>query len=655
MAHTDPRHAYVRFYLTVLAQFDEVHAALARTAGEIRTAVMPFADVLAVAEDPDLARLAAGDAPALTTADLWRPQDPALLTGITDVYEVVGRFSFQGEDDTNLARVAAAVRDANGEVERQRRVLAALAKLPAIAAHHAEGLSQQELQAEEAARARRLEPFAPVAAQLREQCEKVHAAVMAIPRPDLSDLAQADALYQEYVRRMQALYTKALPFLRRALQELCAVAQVEVPPSWPDTLPFAPSLPPELVTPPPAETPAMAQLRAQLEQMEVQEHALARAVDEHALTLRRIEAERTALAQREAEIMAEAVVAKNMVRWATRLDELDAILQALAGQHQQKQSRAALAAQLAVQLQQLEAQAAALAGEVAQREQEVAATAATLADKRANPPALFGKEEWRRAVQDLEEDLEERQATLRDRRAVHAQLARDLSSVQARAAAEQAQLGVLDRALADAQAREQLLRKEVGEIEQQLGAHRPAHRLSVQQADEYLTQLWAARNEVRGRLDYLANQQRRTQEEIDRAGAQAKQIAQDRPRLRQAYEQAAREGAVARAEALEALAQRRQHGFEQYVGQVLAPFEESLLQVDRIFIEPARQVLLQRSVGETHKAGSLRAQAEGLAQALAKLVPQVEPALTAQAEVLKRVQADFCDKVQDAVRAAWAG
>ena len=46
----------------------------------------------------------------------------------------------------------------------------------------------------------------------------------------MASLESANSNYQEYVRRLQSLYTKALPYLRRSLQDLCAVAQVDTGP-----------------------------------------------------------------------------------------------------------------------------------------------------------------------------------------------------------------------------------------------------------------------------------------------------------------------------------------------------------------------------------------------------------------------------------------
>jgi chromosome segregation ATPase len=227
------------------------------------------------------------------------------------------------------------------------------------------------------------------------------------------------------------------------------------------------------------------------------------------------------------------------------------------------------------------------------------------------------------------------------------------SMVAARLAGEKTQMAMLDRAVSEAQAKIDAMRTEIAEIEKALGSHRPARRLSVQQADEYLASVWNARNEIRARIETLTQQHRNGQIELERIAAQGRQWTAERERLRGALEQARKASSVARQEALRQLSARRQQGVAQYIERTLAPLEESLSQVDRIFIEPARQVMLQRVGGTAPKAGTIRANAEGLARALAQLVPRVEPVLAEQAGVLERIEKDFVEKAAEAVKTAW--
>jgi hypothetical protein len=112
MATADPRHAYVRFYLAAVDDLDRVIAALAGTHGAARDAVRAYEDVLR--DVPGAGSLA--PAAVLSTSALWRPRDPAQLASLTDVYEVVGRFSFQGDDDANLRAMTALVASLRAEV-----------------------------------------------------------------------------------------------------------------------------------------------------------------------------------------------------------------------------------------------------------------------------------------------------------------------------------------------------------------------------------------------------------------------------------------------------------------------------------------------------------------------------------------------------------
>ena len=121
-------------------------------------------------------------------------------------------------------------------------------------------MERTELENSRAQEAELLRQFEPEAAQLRDLCKRLLEAVRATRRPDLSRLDTADALYQEYVARVGGLYGKALPVLRDAIAALSKVARCEVPPSWPDALPFAAHLPDDLITSPVPESLAVQQL-----------------------------------------------------------------------------------------------------------------------------------------------------------------------------------------------------------------------------------------------------------------------------------------------------------------------------------------------------------------------------------------------------------
>ena len=104
MSTRSAREAAVRAYLTALAEFESALQVLDVGERCLREGLAPFADVAAHL-DPG-----APAAPSNPSVDgLWRPRDPVDLLGITDVYEVPGRFAFQGDDDANLRALAARV------------------------------------------------------------------------------------------------------------------------------------------------------------------------------------------------------------------------------------------------------------------------------------------------------------------------------------------------------------------------------------------------------------------------------------------------------------------------------------------------------------------------------------------------------------------
>src|SRR4051794_9083084 len=109
--------SYVRFYLTVVNQLSAAWENLGRTHAATKEALSPFSAPLEPLKSPVLAD-AIGRGPERPEAliALFRPEDAEGLTGFNDVYEVVGRFSFQGEDNKNLGRVQELVSGARNEI-----------------------------------------------------------------------------------------------------------------------------------------------------------------------------------------------------------------------------------------------------------------------------------------------------------------------------------------------------------------------------------------------------------------------------------------------------------------------------------------------------------------------------------------------------------
>jgi predicted nucleic acid-binding Zn-ribbon protein len=649
MSTLDPAHEPVRRYLAALAEIDRAIAGLAAAHGAVRETLQGFDDVLR--EVPD----APTPAPAalLSTGTLWRPSDPARLTGLTDLYEVVGRFTFEGDDGSNVAAMRQLVEAIRAEVERQRASLSDLARLPALAETHAASLDAKEHASAHTQRTELLQQFEPAATTLREVAQKLLGALQAEKKPDLSNLDSAEADYQHYVARMQGLYGKALPFLREQLAELCRLAGVEVPPSWPETLPFAPTLPPHLVAAPPAETPQLATARQTLDAIKAREDELSRAIDELGVQLRRCQGELEALAQRETKALEEIQTARAVLRWATKLDELDATRQTAATLAAEVQARTQAQLRLRVEVQRINAALVALQKDATEWAQGLAAKEQALTEQRKNEPALFGRDEWRRRLDECEAEVDELRTELTRKQQQIQALQSELAQLQGRDQAEQTALVTLARQQKDVEARDATLQQEVAALEQELGAARPPRRLTVAQAEESLAATQAARSDVRARVERVGNEMRRIREDIDRATVQLRQTQSDREKQAEVVSAALHRATSAHEEALRSLASRRQAAFERHTQQVLSELEASLTRVDSVFVEPARRALLLRGGMTSGASNRLREQAAALAQALAETTRRVEAIFTTELARIERVEQDFLARVPEAFRHLW--
>lgn len=649
MATPDPRHAYVRAYLSAVDDLDRVIAALASAHANARESLKPYDDVLRdVPGAPSFAPAA-----LRSTAGLWRPRDPALLTGLTDVYEVVGRFSFQGEDDANLKAMATLSASLRAEVDRLRASFAELSRVPTLAHEHATALEEKELATSRAQQTELLQQFEPAAAQLREIAQKLLGAVRAEKRPDLSKLDAAEGQYQDYVTRVRGLYGKALPFLRAQLAELCRLAGADTPPSWPDVLPFAPTLPPDLVASPAPETPALAQARQSAEAWAAQESALSRAQDELGVQLRRAEGELTALAQREADALKELATAKVVVRLCTKLDELDALRGESVAVQTEGQARTQVITNLGVEVTRLAGAIAALQKDATEQAQAVEAKESVVAEHRKKEPALFGKDEWARKLEGHEHELDEMRAELTRKQQGIAAAQAEVARAQGRQASEQTAISGLARRHEDLKARDTALQQEIARIEQELGASRPARRVTVAQAEEVLAAIQGARNEARARVERVGAEMRRIREDMDRATVQAKQLQTEKERQQAALAAAARQSAAVYEESLRTLASRRQSAFESHAQQVLSGLEDSLAQVDRVFIDPARRALLVRAGVMSGAPGQLRDRAAALGQTVTEAARRSDEVFVAQLATLDAVEREIIVRAPEVCRAAW--
>ncbi|MBL8603727.1 MAG: hypothetical protein JNK72_17505 [Myxococcales bacterium] len=649
MATVDPLLPYVRFYQDVVNTLGGVVASLDALDAETRAGLLPFG--------PGVGAFGASLPPQpsqrVSLAGLWQPLDPHGLTGLTDLYEVVGRFSFQGPRDENLGRVSALVGALRNEMVRQRGELAAVLALAAQGHDAAAAREKLEAHNNRAQQEALLARFEPEAARLREAAAALTEALGAVKRPDLTQLDAASEQYRQYVSAVGAVYARALTTLRAQLAALSEVAGCEVPPSWPERLPFASDLPEDLVAPPPPETEQLVEVRGEAEQAAQIELQLKASLDELGVQLRRVEGEIAALSAREAELVKDQATARLIVRWAHEQETLAIITREIEQVRNEGQGRTATIATLHAELARAQSLATETQTEATALAQGLPAKRAALEAHRKEEPALFGKDEWRSKLRALDDEVEADEGALAQRQGAVAAARAELDRLRAREAQEQAQIAALVKKLDDARARESQTAAVLAEVDKALGAARPGRVVAPSEAEQALAMAGDQRSETRARIDRLNGEARRIREDADRATVQLRQVAGRREQAAQRMTVVERQSQQAVSQNLQRLAQRRQQGFEAYVAKVLGDLFESLRQVERVFVDPARQVMLLKAGAITEAPQQLRDTAERLAAFAKARAEALEGPFAAQEAVLARVSQTFVATAPEACRSAW--
>ncbi|HEU4405457.1 MAG TPA: hypothetical protein VFS43_09225 [Polyangiaceae bacterium] len=646
--------SYVRFYLTVADQLAAAWASLARLHGAVGSALEPFRGPLAPAASPALAAALEPGRPTPEELEgLWRPEDEATLGGLADVYEVVGRFSFQGEGGENLARVQWLVSNARNEIHAQRTRLADLGQLAAAARAAAERLAADEARTGEARRRERLAAFDALAQQVVARAKQTAEAVRGAPAPEVGSLESAADEYAKYVSKADKLYQTCLPFLHKALASLYEFVGAEVPGSWPETLPFAKAIPDELLALPSADSPELGRARDTLAALDAEASRLVRTRDELKLALSRLEAERAALAPKEAEAKHEFERASALVEWAAAGAALAEAERALGALEQRKSERLRAAGAAWQRHKQAEAGIAALEAELENRTREIARAQERAEDEREREPVLFGKEEWRLRVAALEQDIEAQRGLHSQRFGVLNQLKIELSSLSVQVQTEQRQRELVESWLADARQKRDALRASASELEARLGAARPPRPPAEAEAQAAFEAAQHRRAGAAARVEALEAESRARLDEGARVDARLKQIAAERQRAADLLQNAQVAATQGREAALRQLDARRTAAVRQHVAEVVEGLERSLLSADAIFVEPARKLLAEGQGQGVSPSAALAAAAAEVAPVVEALAREIEPELLALDALLGQVQREFCDAAPEACRAAW--
>lgn len=648
--------SYVRFYQTVVNQIGAACQNVERIHGTAREALAPFAEPLAPVGSTALsASIAEAASYRDALAELWRPLDEKDLTDLNDIYEVAGRFGFQGEENKNLSRVQALVAGARNVILAERTRLGDLRDLPAQARAAAARLAAEEQARATAERTEKLAAFAPLAETVVVRAKQTMDAVRAVPAPDLSNAETAAEEYRKYAAKLDHVYQTCLPFLRKAIQNLYGFVAAEPPSSWPDALPITKELPPELVTVPPAGSEGLTQAQSGLSALAEEELQLGRARDAVSTAAARLEGEMAAAQMKDAEIGQEITTAHLLLDMATATEQAELVKAQLDNLLAGRAARVESAGSVLSKQRQIEAAIKLLEDELRRRTADMQALDAAIAEARKDEPVLFGKDEWRAKLATLEDQKAQHQAGYGQRLSALHQFQIDHSSVSVEVQTEQAKQALVERQIAEAQGKLGSLEAMIREMGTKLGASRPSRTVTPDEARKALASLQQVKLEVAERMEQLKAEMRRQKDEAVRVLARMKQIGVERQHMAAMVQSAQVAATQGREEASRQLARERRASVERHVGEVLATLEKSIAHVGPVFVDPARELLVQATEPRAEISAKVLESAEAVVPIVDKLHKELEPDLLAQDATLGQIQREFCDVAIEACRTAWAG
>ncbi|MCL2823278.1 MAG: hypothetical protein FWD57_04740 [Polyangiaceae bacterium] len=650
-----PLRSYVRFYQSVATQVTSTWESLVRTHETARETLRPFEEPLAPLRSSVLAAAFAEPptfAPGL--GSLWLPNDEKDISGLTDVYEVVGRFSFQGEDDENLARVQAIVSRARNEIHVQRTRLKELTKLADIARNSADRLESEEGKRAAEQKAAKLASFAPLASALHQRAKQTMDATRAVQVPALADVKTAAEDYRAYAKRLDQVYQTCLPFLRRSIEEMYDFVECEAPSSWPEHLPIQSELPEEFLMVPPNDSPELSRAKAHVDELHEESSQLTAARDEVVTIIARFDGDLIAFREKEAEALKEIERAGLLVDYATKLEEIDKARRDLIDLEQQKVDRTQRAGNLTQHTKQIESAIRAIEQELSARKKEITDCLAQLAIERDAEPAFIGKDAWRQRVAAHEQNIDHLRNAFAQREALLNQMRIDMSSVGVQLQTEQSQNSLVDRWLADARTRERTLLSEASGLDKQLGASRVIRTPSVADAEHVLAATQEARAEVLERIDRIVSDTRRRKQEHSQIMARIKQVDDELQKMSGFVQSARVASTQGFEEAMRQLAARRRAAVIHHTEEVLGELEKSLSSIDMVFVDPARVAMLKADKPTGSIAAVVRKAAEELDGVVKELFDELDPDLLQQDAMMGQVQREFCDVALQACKNAWA-
>jgi hypothetical protein len=646
--------SYVRFYLTVVEQLSSAWASVERTHEVSRVALAPFGDVLAPVGSAALAAALGPVTPSPALfEELWVPEDKVDLSGLTDLYEVVGRFSFQGEDNENIARVQALVAAARNEIYEQKARLSALSELASQARTFAERGRIEETRKATQRREGKLAALVPLAETLVTRAKQTIEAVQAVPLPSLMDVGTAGDEYKRYIAKLDQVYATCLPFVTKSVESVYEFVLCEIPASFPEKLPLVHELPQDLVSVPPEGSAELSSAREAGKSLDEEEQALLRARDEVQISVTRAEQEIAATSAKLGELNNALAIARGIVDYANAHAELAAADRGLADLERQKGERLTAMGEAHRRHEQTKQAIAAMEQEQVQRTREIGDLEERLEQEQKSEPVLFGKDDWRLRISGVEQEIATQREAFSHRYGVLNQTRVELSSLSVQHQTEQAQAELVDRWLVDQRQKRAAAVKLVAEIEQRLGTSRPAKPPRPDDAAAYFDAEQLRHAELAERIDRLRLGIRQQREDEARAVVRLRQIQQEKQRAEAMQQNAAVLATQGRDAALRALAVRRREAVEEHVNEVIGSLVKSLEQVEEVFVKPAEQAILQREQPDLGPMTTLLGEAEKVAVVVDNLVRDLEPDLLTQDAMLGQVQREFCDAAPTALPKAW--
>lgn len=648
--------SYVRFYQTVVNQIGSAYQNIERTHLAMKSALDPYAKPLAPVGFTALeATMGEPRAYRDEFMSLWWPVDEKDLSDLNDIYEVVGHFKFQGDDNANLQHVQWLVAGARNEIVAQRSRLSDLRELPAKSRAAAARILAAEQARAAAERAQKLATFEPLGETVVTRAKQTYDAVKAVPFPDLSVAESAAEEYRKYATRLDQVYQTCLPFLRKAISNLYAFVECEPGASWPDTLPVTKELPPELVTVPPAGSEELTNARASVNALAEEEIALGRARDSVATAAARLEGELAAAQMKDAELGQEINTAHLVLDACLSREQAENLTRQLEEVTSQRSVRVDATGAVLSRQRQIEAAGKLLEEELRKRTADLATLDEEIAAARKDEPVLFGKDEWRTRVGAMDEQRATQQSLLAQRTGALHQAQIEYSSISVELQTEQQKQALLERQISEVQgklAQFEALGREIGN---KLGTARPGRNVTSELARDAILTLQKAKLELAERMEKCRVEMRHQKDEAVRVLGRMKQIGVERQHVTAMVQSAEVAATQGREAALKQLALERKAGVERHVSEILGTLEKSVAHSAQVFVEPAREVVIKATEPNAEASTNVLTAADAVAPVVDKLYAEFDSVLLAEDATLGQIQREFCDVAVDACRLAWGG